>query len=149
MPYLLDTNILLRLANADDTQHVLTTNAVASLYRAGEKLHVTAQNLIEFRNVATRPIARNGLGMSALLAAQVAASQEAAFPLLEETPNIYPTWKTLVDALGITGKQVHDTRLVAVCHVHGITHILTFNGKDFTRFQGAGPGLVVVDPNTV
>ena len=39
----------------------------------------------------------------------------------------YPAWKALVNALGVIGKQVHDARLVAVCHVHAVTHLLTFN----------------------
>ena len=36
----------------------------AFIYLRGEVLHVTAQNLVEFRNVATRPKAVNGLGLS-------------------------------------------------------------------------------------
>jgi len=44
--------------------------------------------------------------------------------LVAETPDIDPAWKALVGALGVIGKQVHDARLVAVCHVHGVTHLL-------------------------
>ena len=47
------------------------------------------------------------------------------------------------------GKQVHDARLVAVCHVHGVTHLLTFNRAHFARLAGFGSGVVVVDPATV
>ena len=79
----------------------------------------------------------------------MAAGFEARFPLLEETPDIYPAWKTLVVALGVIGKQVHDARLVAVCHVHAVTHLLTFNIAHFARMAGFGPGLVVVDPASV
>jgi hypothetical protein len=68
---------------------------------------------------------------------------------LPETPAIYPAWKALVTALAVIGKQVHDARLVAVCHVHGVTHLLTFNVTHFTRLAGFGPGLTVVDPATV
>jgi len=71
------------------------------------------------------------------------------FPLLAETPDIYPAWKTLVGALGVIGKQVHDARLVAVCDVHGVTHLLTFNVAHFVRMARFGPGLVVVDPASV
>ena len=79
----------------------------------------------------------------------MAASFEAAFPLLEETPAIYPAWRALVDALGVIGKQVHDARLVAVCHVHGVTHLLTFNVAHFTRLAAAPPGVVVIDARSV
>jgi predicted nucleic acid-binding protein len=71
------------------------------------------------------------------------------FPLLEETPAIFPAWKALVSALGVIGKQVHDARLVAVCHVHGVANILTFNTGHFTRLAAFGPGLAVLDPAAV
>jgi hypothetical protein len=54
-----------------------------------------------------------------------------------------------VGALGVVGKQVHDARLVAVCHAHGVSHLLTFNVGHFTRLAAFGPGLVVLDPATV
>lgn len=74
---------------------------------------------------------------------------EATFSLLPETPDIYPAWKTLVQEVGVIGKQVHDARLVAVCHVYSITHVLTFNVQHFARFSPYGPGLVGVDPRSV
>jgi predicted nucleic acid-binding protein len=122
MPFLIDTSILGRLANRADVGHSIATMAIAELHRRGEVLHVTPQNLVEFRNFATRPISANGLGLSASAAEGLAATFEAAFPLLDETPDIYPAWKTIVGALGVIGKQVHDARLVAVCQVHALTH---------------------------
>jgi hypothetical protein len=105
--------------------------------------------MIEFRNAATRPVAANGAGLSVVDAEAHAAIFEQSFPLLPETADIYPAWKTLVSALGVAGKQVHDARLVAICHVHGVTHVLTFNVPHFTRLAGFGAGVVVVDPATV
>ena len=60
MAFLLDTSILVRLANATDAQHPVATQAVVELHRRGEVLHITPQVLIEFRNVATRPKTANG-----------------------------------------------------------------------------------------
>jgi predicted nucleic acid-binding protein len=147
--YLLDANVLVRLANSTDALHTTALNAVDELDRRGEILHRTPQTLIEFRNVATRPVNLNGLGMATVDVEVEVAAYESQFPLLEDTPDIYPAWKAMVSALVVTGKQVHDARLVAVCHVHGITHLLTFNTTDFARFSSYGPGLVVVDPATV
>ena len=149
MDYLIDTNVLVRLANTADANHAAAAHATLELHRRGETLHITAQNLIEFRGVATRPTAVNGLGFSAAQAAALAADLEALFPLLPETPNIYPTWKRLVESLGVIGKQVHDVRLVAVCHVHSVTHLLTFNVAHFNRLAAEPPGVVVVDPSSV
>jgi predicted nucleic acid-binding protein len=149
MAHLLDTSILGRLANTADAMHGVAAHAVLELHQCGEILHVTAQSFVEFRNMATRPKAANGLGLSAVDAEGKAAVFEGRFSLLAETPDIYPSWKALVGALGIIGKQVHDARLVAVCHVHGVTHLLTFNLGHFGRMAGFGPGIVIVDPATI
>jgi len=146
MALLIDTSVLGRLANRADAAHAAAQAAVAVLHRRGETLHVTAQNLIEFRNFATRPTAVNGLGLGPAAAAALAATFEASFPLLEETPAIYPAWRAIVDALGVIGKQVHDARLVAVCHAHGVARLMTFNVGHFTRLATVAPGVVVIDP---
>ncbi len=91
----------------------------------------------------------NGLGLPVSTAEAFAADYEATFPLLDETPDIYPAWKDIVTTLGVIGKQVHDARLVAVCHVHAVTHLLTFNVAHFVRMATFGPGVVIIDPATV
>jgi predicted nucleic acid-binding protein len=149
MAFLVDTSILIRLANRADPRYPVADRAVLELHHRGEQLRLTPQNLIEFRNAATRPLAVNGLGLSIAEAEAKASLYETDFPLLPETPDIYPAWKALVGALGVIGKQVHDARLVAVCHVHGVTHLLTFNVGHFARMAGFGPGVVMVDPASV
>ena len=52
MAYLIDTTILARLANVADAQHVVAAQALLELHRRGEVLHVTLQDLIEFRKAA-------------------------------------------------------------------------------------------------
>src|SRR4051794_31602066 len=149
MAHLVDTSILGRLANTADAFHAVAVGAVVELHRRGEVLYITPQNLIEFRNFATRPTSQNGLGLSAVDAEAKAATFEATFPLLPETPDIYPAWKALVGALGVIGKQVHDARLVAVCHAHSVTHLLTFNGSHFARLAIFGPRVAVADPASI
>jgi predicted nucleic acid-binding protein len=146
---LVDTSVLGRLANRADAFYLIAKSAVAELHRRGEVLHVTAQNLVEFLNFATRPVSANGLGLAAPAAHALQATFEAAFPLLDETPDIFPAWKGIVQTLGVIGKQVHDARLVAVCRVHAVSHLLTFNVSHFTRIAGFGPGVVIIDPKTV
>ena len=149
MAYLVETSILARLANPSDAYHSVATHAILTLHRQGESLRTSPQNLIEFRNCATRPTNVNGLGLSPAVAEMKTATFESLFPLLPETPDIYPAWKALVQANAIIGKQVHDARLVAVCHVYGISHVLTFNVQHFARLAAFGPGLIVVDPHSV
>ena len=149
MAYLVDTSILVRLANTADLQYHVATQAMVKLHGLGEILHVAPQNLIEFRNVATRPVKNNGLGLPLVAAEAKASNFEATLLLLPETPDIFPKWKAIVESLAIVGKQVHDARLVAVCHVHGVENRLTFNTAHFAALAKFGPGLTVVQPANI
>ena len=146
---LLDTNILLRLANLQDPQYAIAMNSVVTLRKQGYTLCITPQNLIEFRSGATRPADKNGLGLTSLIANQDALTFERAFHFLSDHSDIYPTWKQLVTQAVVISKQVHDARLVAVCHVYGVSHLLTFNTKDFLRFAQIRPGLVITSPSSI
>lgn len=149
MSHLVDTSLLLRLANPNDALFNVAVNAVTTLHRQGELLRIAPQNLIEFRGSATRPVDVNGLGLTAADAAFQSVEFQATFPLFSETPDIFPAWEDLVQSAGIIGKQVHDARLVAICQVYGITNILTFNVRHFTRMAAFVPGLVIIDPASV
>lgn len=149
MAYLVDTSVLVRLANRADARYVVAAAAVLELHRRGESLLVTPQVLIEFRSAATRPAAANGLGLPAAEAESQAAEFEATFAMAPDTPDIYQAWKTLVTAAGVIGKQVHDARLAAVCQVHGFSHLLTFNVSHFARLSRPGRGPQIVDPADV
>ena len=149
MPFLLDTNVLIRFVNSTDASHRVATDAITTLHRRGEVLHITPQNLIEFRNVATRPIALNGLGLTAAACEGITANLESTFSLIEEVPAIFAAWKRLVQSSGVLGKQVHDARLVAICHVYAVPNLLTFNTQHFVRLSSIGPGLLAIHPCTV
>lgn len=149
MLWFLDTSILVRLANTADARFPLTSGAVTRLRGRGDDLTITAQNLVEFRNVATRPVGLNGLGMSAAEADAESARFETTFRLLPETPDVFPMWKVIVAALGVVGKTVHDARLAAVCHLYAVDSILTFNVGHFTRLTGYGRPIAVVHPTNV
>lgn len=149
MPYLVDTSVLVRLANQQDASYGIAWGAVIELHRRGEVLHITSQNLVEFLNVATRPLVNNGLALSPADAYKQLLQFEATFPLLDETAAIHPAWKALVSSLGVIGKQVHDARLVAVCRVHGVLQVLTFNTAHFARLGTIGPAITAAHPQDV
>lgn len=96
MKYLVDTNILGRLAEPGHPMHQPALDAVKRLASEGHTLHVVPQNLYEFWVVLTRPTAVNGLGKTAAEAATELANVKALFPLLDETPAIYGVWERLV-----------------------------------------------------
>lgn len=149
MAALVDTSCLVRLPNPIDPRHTATQAALDRLTDQSETLVVARQNCIEFRNVASRPLAVNGLGMTPDEADAHLDTLEDVFALLPEQDEVYGVWRDLCQRTGVSGKQVHDTRLVAVCVVAGVFTILTWNPHDFARFVPLVPGLTVLTPADV
>ena len=135
MKILCDTNIMWRRIDVSDPNHQLIRSSVDALVSHGAILYVTAQNLIEFQSLATRPISSNGLGYTPQEANHYAAQILRAFSFLDETPEIYKHWRWLMEKYEVRGRPVHDAHLVAVMLTYGITHILTRNGADFRRYR--------------
>ncbi|OUL34257.1 type II toxin-antitoxin system VapC family toxin [Nostoc sp. 106C] len=134
MIFLVDTNVLLRSVEPSHPMYPDASNAINILLRRGERLCIVPQNLIEFWNVYTRPTERNGLGHTAAEAEAEINRLKTIFPLLLDTEAIYQEWERLVVTYAVKGVNVHDARLVAAMLVHSLTHILTFNTSDFTRY---------------
>jgi hypothetical protein len=78
------------------------------LLAAGEPVYFTLQNISEFRNVATRPIANNGFGFSVSLTPGEVEKIERLLALLPDSPAVYRGWKRLVIKHGVLGVKVHD-----------------------------------------
>ena len=135
MSVFVDTNVVLRSVQPSHSMHDAAVRAVGGLIRDGEALVVTPQIVAEFWNVATRPIDSNGLGLSHRAASAEVAKLEEFCSILVESFEVYSEWKRLVRVHGVSGVQVHDTRLVAAMNVHGIERILTFNAQDFARYR--------------
>jgi predicted nucleic acid-binding protein len=143
MAVLLDTNILLRLLQPHHPHSPLAERALNILRKRNEVLNLTAQNLVQFWAAITRPVDENGLGFTTEQAAVEVDTLMRLFVLLPELP-LLQEWRRLVAAYRVSGKNTHDARLVAAMTVHGVSNILTFNTKDFTRYAE----IVVVDPKT-
>jgi predicted nucleic acid-binding protein len=137
MAYLIDTNILIRMAKRNDPGRPLALKALRELNRRNEDLCYTTQVMVEFWNVCTRPpTARDGLGLTLDATERKAKLIEKRFRLLPESLATHQEWRRLVKLHHVKGVQVHDTMLAAVMNVYGITHLLTFNKPDFKRFGG-------------
>lgn len=149
-PYLIDTNVLLRLADPTALQHVIVVNALTRISATGSPVNVTPQNLTEFWNVATRPVTRNGFGLSPADAAARVRRLLLDFALLPDSPEVFPVWRRLAESVGVSGVQVHDARLIAFMAVYSVPNLLTLNAGDFSRFTPPGvvtpTGITVIDP---
>lgn len=133
---LVDTNVLLRMTRASDPEHKLVDTALARLAGSGTIFCYTHQNIAELWNVLTRPIGRNGFGLSIDESDREIHAVEAGMTLLSESDATYHEWRRIIVQYGVLGVQVHDARLASVMYVHGIDHILTLNVTDFSRFKG-------------
>lgn len=111
-------------------------DALVKLRVDGEQLALVAQNLYEFWAVATRPVADNGLGLSATEATVEISRFRRYFTIYGDIPNILHEWESLVTAHGVMGKNAHDARLVAAMKQHGIQNLMTYNIRDFQRYAG-------------
>ena len=142
MAYLVHTNILLRIIQPAHPMSERAVRSVEALLNHGETVYFCSQNVREFWNVCTRPAENNGLGMTPSQAAVEVENLEATLTFLPDSPAVFSEWLSLVKAHSVIGVQVHDTNLVAIMHVAGITHLLTFNSKHFQRFID----IIVVEP---
>ena len=144
MPFLVDTNVLLRLLQPHHPHYAIAKRAITLLRERDGVLHITAQNVVEFWAVSTRPKSDNGLGLTIEQATEEVRALKHFFLLLPEV-SLFEEWERLVTEHRVSGRNAHDARLVAAMLVHKIGNILTFNYQDFSRFDS----VTVVDPNSV
>src|SRR5687768_678728 len=147
VPFLVDTSVIGRTILHDDPDFQSVQTSLNKLTERQEILYVAAQNLIEFRSMATRPPGppSNGLGMSAVQADSELVRIRSIFNFLPDSAHIYDEWERLVSTYQVVGRQVYDARLVAIMRVFGISHILTLNARHFRRYKG----ITVIEPAEV
>jgi len=133
---LIDTNVLIRSVQPEGSEFRVVDRAIHRLEETDSAPCYTSQNLGEFWNVVTRPANRNGYGLTPSETDTRANKIEAKFRLLPDTLAVHLEWRRLLVIHRVSGTQVHDTRLAAAMHVHGVKRILTFNTRDFARFTG-------------
>jgi predicted nucleic acid-binding protein len=134
-PYLLDSNILLRWVKPDHSDYPAIVSATDAILLKDGVLCYTSQNVAEFWNTCTRPLDRNGYGLSSQETDRKARFFEERLRLLPDGPAVHEEWRRLLVTHNVLGVQVHDARLVAAMRVHGVKRILTFNAKDFARYS--------------
>jgi predicted nucleic acid-binding protein len=96
MRVFIDTSVLVRSIEPSSPMHEPAVRAIASVIERGEAVVLTPQVMAEFRNVATRPLDKNGLGLSAEEAHDEILRMERFVSLLGETEEVYSEWKRLV-----------------------------------------------------
>lgn len=70
---------------------------------------------------------------------------ETLLPLKPDVTTIYQQWRLLLVKYNVQGVNIHDARLTAAVIAHELTHVLTFNVRDFKRYSE----IIVVHPDNV
>lgn len=144
MQILVDTNVLLRVVESKSTNHGIAISAVETLGRS-HSLVIVPQIIYEFWSVATKTLAVNGLELSPAEADAAILQMSNFLVMLPDERGIFQHWRDCVRDMGIRGTQSYDARLYAAMKQHQISHILTFNGGHFRRFQD----IIVIQPDDV
>src|SRR5215469_4102428 len=108
MSVLVDTNVLLRSIEPRHPMHHLAAHLVQVLRQRGEQLLIVPQNVYEFWVAATRPVAQNGLGLTAQEAEAEVARLKLLFVARNDSAAIFPQWERIVVQHQVIGKSAHD-----------------------------------------
>ena len=141
MRVLLDTNTLLRFVDKSDRRNLRAVRAIAELWDAGHQPVLVPQSIYEFWTAATRTREANGMEMSVDGAKRYVDDLLSEFAILPDRPELPQAFIDLVARHNVTGTNAYDARLAAAMLTHGVTHLLTFNAKDFRRL-----GIEVIEP---
>jgi predicted nucleic acid-binding protein len=134
---LLDTNILVRLANDRDSDYRATHAAISGCWKKNRRLFIANQILQEFWVVATRPANKNGLGFTPAKTDRFLTRFLRLFVCLPDQPTLFETWRILVNAHGIVGLPAYDARIAAFAQTHSLLGLMTYNLADFASFPVA------------
>jgi predicted nucleic acid-binding protein len=93
---LLDSNILLRISKSDDPQHAVIIQALKALVGQGVRLCYTSQTLGEFWNASTRPLDKNGFGLTVAETDRLARVIERDFEFLPDSHEVHDRWRSLL-----------------------------------------------------
>ena len=132
---LLDSNILVYLYAVLSPFHAATRATIRRLLARGAILYTTPQALYEFWVMATRPQADGGLGFDPAPARAEIRRILHRYPALDDS---LVTWEDVIDLAvsdGVIGRRIHDARMAAVMHAHGVSDVLSFD-RDMDGFKG-------------
>ncbi len=138
----LDTNILVYAHRRESGFHERARQAVAALASAGSAWAIPWPCLHEFYGVVTN--ARAFQPASTVSEATTQISSWLASPslvVLHEGTQHWLTLSALVKEGKVTGGQIHDARIAAICLEHDVREFWTAD-RDFNRF----PSLKVRNP---
>lgn len=131
-----DTNLLVYAHREDSPWHEVAYRRVVALAEGRASWAIPWPCLHEFLAIVTHPRIYDPPTPLARALDQVSAWLEApTMVLLAESAGYWEQLRALVEAGRVTGAQVHDARIAALCVHHGVQELWTVD-RDFSRFAG-------------
>ena len=138
----LDTNLLVYAHREDSPWHEAAYARLAELAEGRSPWAIPWPCLHEFLAIATHPRIYQPPTPLAKALDQIDAWLESpSVVLLAESDAYWLRLRAALEAGRVTGPQVHDARVVALCQLHGVRELWSAD-RDFGRF----PGLAVRNP---
>ena len=130
----IDTNILVYAHREDSPWHDAAFAAVVELAEGRRVWAIPWPCIHEFLAIVTHPRIFSPPTPLAAAIDQVGAWLEApGLVLLAETEGYWIQFRKIIEAGRISGGQIHDARIAALCNLHGVRELWTAD-RDFTRF---------------
>jgi len=130
-----DTNLLVYAHRKDSQWHVAAEPAVRSLAEGAVPWAIPWPCLHEFLAIVTHPRIYAPPTPQAAAMAQVEAwLASPTHVLLSEGPGYWEVLEAVLKASKVSGGQVHDARLAALCLHNRVSELWTAD-RDFSRFS--------------
>lgn len=137
-----DSNLLVYAHREDSPWHDAACIRMAELAEGRTPWAIPWPCVHEFLAIVTHPrIYAPPTPLPAAIDQVEAWLESPSLVLLAETENYWPGLRAALEAGRVTGPQVHDARVVALCRLHGVDELWSAD-RDFGRF----PGLPVRNP---
>lgn len=138
----IDTNLLVYAHRADSQWHDAAYGVIRKQAEGASIWTIPWPCLHEFLAIVTHPKIYSPPTPLARAMSQLDAWLESpTLILLSESERYWKELRAVLQAGRISGAQVHDARIAALCHFHGIDELWSAD-RDFTRF----PGITVRNP---
>jgi uncharacterized protein len=137
-----DSNLLVYSHREDSPWHAAAFDRMVELAEGRAPWAIPWPCIHEFLAIVTHPRIYSPPTPLATAIDQVEAWLESpSLVLISESEEYWPEIRMTLQAGRVSGPQVHDARVAALCQQHGVTELWSAD-RDFGRF----PGLIVRNP---
>lgn len=131
---LVDSNVLIYANIATAPMHGQAQSKLQDLWQNGDDLWISRQIIRKYAVALTRPQTFSQPTLPNIVTIQIQHFLRI-FKVADDTSFVTTELLNLMKSVSIGGKKIHDANLVATMLTYNITHLLTNNVGDFTRFS--------------